>query len=112
MMASASYPALGIDRPAVLSPQAYALLRTFGFRGFTISDAFDSPALARQSRPARQALRAGVDLLLFGQSESAAASAFEKLTDDLRTGRVARRRIERGTRRIIAFKRQVDRTSG
>jgi beta-glucosidase-like glycosyl hydrolase len=91
----------------VLEPVAYDRLDALGFRGLTISDAFDTPAVARHRRPALRALRAGLDLLLYGQKEAGAQRAFRRLVDDARAGRLSRRELRRDARRILAFKRRL-----
>lgn len=107
MISSASYPALGIDEPAVLSPRTYRVLAATGFRGITISDAFDTPAIANRVRPARTALRAGADLLLYGLDETGAQRAYSRLLQDARSGGLSRADLESDARRILAFKRSL-----
>ena len=109
MLSSASYPALGIDRPAVLVPKTYRLLESTGFRGLTISDAFDTPAIAGQERPALAALRSGLDILLYGQNESGARNAYRRLVGDVKAGRIDRAQAERVAARIAAFKQRLER---
>lgn len=104
MLSSAAYPALGIRRPAVLASQTYRLLRAQGFSGLTISDAFDTPAIERWDRPAFQAVRAGLDVLLYTAGEEPARIAFSRLLADVRGGRLRRERVEDAARRIVAFK--------
>jgi beta-N-acetylhexosaminidase len=107
MVSSASYPALGIDGPAVLSPRTYRVLAETGFKGITITDAFDTPAIANQTRPALAALKAGADLLLYGVDEAGAQQAFSRLVQDARDGGLSRSALETKGRRILAFKRHV-----
>lgn len=109
MLSSASYPALGIDRPAVLVPKTYRLLDATGFRGLTISDAFDTPAIAGQTRPALAALSSGLDILLYGQDESGARNAYRRLVGDLKAGRLGREKAEKVAARIAAFKQNLGR---
>jgi beta-N-acetylhexosaminidase len=107
MVSSASYPALGIDGPAVLSPRTYRALAATGFRGITITDAFDTPAIANQTRPALTALTAGVDLLLYGVDEAGAQQAYARLVQDARSGGLPRSSLDAAARRILAFKRRL-----
>jgi beta-N-acetylhexosaminidase len=107
MVSSASYPALGIDGPAVLSLRTYRLLAATGFKGITITDAFDTPAIANQTRPALTALKAGVDLLLYGVDESGAQRAYARLLQDARSGGLRRSTLQVAARRILAFKRRL-----
>jgi beta-N-acetylhexosaminidase len=107
MVSSASYPALDIRRPAVLVRRTYRLLALTGFRGLTISDAFDSPAIAAQRRPLLSAVNAGADLLLFGQNEGGGRRAFSRLVMGARSGQLSRVRLQRAAERILAFKRRL-----
>jgi beta-N-acetylhexosaminidase len=109
MVSSASYRALGIDRPAVLERKTYDTLATTGFRGVTISDAFDTPAIANQNRPALTALTAGLDLLLYGVDESGAQRAYTRLLEDARAGRLKQAALQQATQRILAFKKRLAR---
>ncbi|MBF6618932.1 MAG: hypothetical protein ITG02_01715 [Patulibacter sp.] len=104
MLSSAAYPGLGIRRPAVLASRTYRLLAEQGFDGLTISDAFDTPAIVGQDRPAFQAVRAGLDVLLFTAGERPAQVAFSRLVADVRAGRLRRERVEDAARRIIDHK--------
>lgn len=111
MLSSASYPALGIDGPAVLDRRAYRLLRSTGFDGITITDAFDTPSISGRERPALRALSAGVDLLLYGMNEAGAQQAYARLLDDARAGRLGARTLRAKAERILAFKRQLASTN-
>lgn len=107
MISSASYPALGINRPAVLEKRTYGMLRDLGFRGVTISDAFDTPAIANQTRPALAAIKAGIDILLYGMEETGARLAFERLREDVRAGVLSRSSVTASAERVIAFKSRL-----
>lgn len=104
MISSASYPALGIERPAVLDSRTYRVLAATGFEGITISDAFDTPAIANQTRPALAALKAGVDLLLYGSEEAGAQRAYARLLSDARAGSLPRAALQETAHRILRFK--------
>lgn len=104
MLSSASYPSLGIRRPAVLASRTYRLLADQGVTGITISDAFDTPAIEAQDRPAFQAVRAGLDVLLFTDGEQPARVAYTRLLADVRAGRLSRDRVQDAARRIVDFK--------
>lgn len=107
MLSSASYPTLGIDRPAVLAPRTYRLLANLGVSGLTISDAFDTPAITARRRPALQAVRAGLDVLLFSAGEEPARRAYAQLLADVRAGRLSRDRVQQAARRIVDFKAEI-----
>lgn len=104
MLSSASYPSLGIRRPAVLASRTYRLLADQGVTGVTISDAFDTPAIEAQDRPAFQAVRAGLDVLLFTDGEQPARAAYSRLLADVRAGRLSRGRVQDAARRIVDLK--------
>lgn len=107
MLSSAAYPSLGIRRPAVLASRTYRLLAEQGFTGLTISDAFDTPAIVGQDRPAFQAVRAGLDVLLFTAGEEPARVAYSRLLADVRSGRLRRARVDDAARRIAEHKVRV-----
>jgi beta-N-acetylhexosaminidase len=82
MLSSAVYPALD-ERPAVLSRRIVTgeLRDRIGFRGVTVTDDLETPALAGRDAPV-QAARAGADLLLFARTYRAAARAAERVPAD------------------------------
>lgn len=108
MVASARYPAFS-RRPAVLARAVVGgeLRARVRFRGVTISDDLQAPALAPYggaSGAAVRAARAGVDLLLFGQSYAGAADAARALADALRRGGLDRERAEASLQRVLAVR--------
>ena len=107
MLSSAAYPALGIEQPAVLDRKAYELLAKTGFKGLTITDAFDTPSIAGHFRPARRALTAGVDLLLYGMNEAGAAAGVRAAARGRRANRLSRKTLRARAERIVAFKQQL-----
>jgi beta-N-acetylhexosaminidase len=112
MVSSASYPKLGADLPAVMSPVIYRRelrLAVPGAPPLTISDDLESPAIEAQSGPARQAINAGLDLLLYAQAEQASAFAYSKLLAEARAGSIAPERLIAAHRRILALKARFTR---
>jgi beta-N-acetylhexosaminidase len=107
MMASARYPKLGFDRPASLEKGAYAMLAETGFKGLTITDALETPQFGPGANTARSALRAGVDVLLWGQAWKSAMTARGRLLNDLKAGRLTRAQLEPGVERIVALKSDI-----
>ncbi len=107
MLSSAAYPALDIPRQAVLVPRTYALLSGLGFRGLTVSDALDTPSFAETPRPARQAVQAGLDVLLYSSGEEPARLAYDQLLADVRAGRLSRERVEQAARRVLGYKARL-----
>jgi beta-N-acetylhexosaminidase len=104
MLSSAAYPNLTGSGPAVLSRAAYRELPRRGDWPVTISDALETPALARQSHPARRALAAGLDLLLYANTEQGSATAYRLLLRDARAGRLPRARIDEAAKRVLRLK--------
>lgn len=106
MIASARYPKLGIDRPASLEKSTYAMLAATGFKGLTITDALETPQFGPGANTARSALKAGVDVLLWGQAWSRAMKARSRLLADVKAGRVTRDELTAGTEKIVQLKRR------
>ena len=104
MLSSAVYPRLTGSAPAVLSRAAYAELPRDGGWPVTISDALETPALANERTPARRALTAGLDLLLYANTEQGSATAYRVLLADARAGRIPRARIEQAAKRVLRLK--------
>lgn len=107
MMSSSRYSKLGFDRPASLEKGAYTMLAETGFKGLTITDALETPQFGPGANTSRSALRAGVDVLLWGQAYSRAMSARSRLLRDVKAGRVTRAQLEPGVERIVALKKQL-----
>jgi beta-N-acetylhexosaminidase len=105
MVSSAAYPRLTGREPAVLTRATYSreLIRE-GAWPVTISDALETPALANEPTPARRALTAGLDLLLYANTEQGSARAYEILLRDARAGRIPRHRIDDAAKRVLRLK--------
>jgi beta-N-acetylhexosaminidase len=106
MISSAGYPHLtGSDAPAVVSPEVYENeLRAARITLPTISDDLDAPAISKLDAPARRALNAGLDLLLFAGSESASADAYTLLAGDLRRGSLDALRVALAAESVTRLK--------
>jgi beta-N-acetylhexosaminidase len=112
MVSSASYPNLGATRPAVMSPSIYRRelpLAVPDRTPLTVSDDLQSPAIESQTAPARQAIGAGLDLLLYAQTEQASAFAYSKLLAEARAGVISMARLAAANRRIGALKARLTR---
>ncbi len=109
MISSARYPRLDIDRPASLEKKTYAMLSETGFKGLTITDALETPQFGPGANTARSAIKAGADVLLWGQAWRVAMRARGRLLDDLRAGRLKRDQIIGGAERIIELKSRLAR---
>jgi beta-N-acetylhexosaminidase len=95
MISNASYPTLtGTDTPALDSPEVYrAELSRAGVQAVTISDDLQAGAVAGLEHPALRALSAGLDILLYAQSESAAGEAYGKLEAEIQDGSLSAARV-------------------
>jgi beta-N-acetylhexosaminidase len=96
MVSNAAYPSLtGSSLPAVLSPEIYRdeLPRTIGSEPLTISDDLQTPGILDQLHPAQQAIDAGLDLLMYAQTEAGSSSAYGQLLELAQAGEIDRERI-------------------
>ena len=108
MMSSIVFTALS-PRPALLSPSiTQGLLRDqLGFRGVTITDAIDTPALRPYGGTrgaAGSAAVAGNDLVIVATTEAEAAKAVRGVADALASGRIARADAEASLDRVLALR--------
>jgi beta-N-acetylhexosaminidase len=105
MVSNAIYPALTGELPAVMSPLTYGReMAAAGVDGVTISDDLETPAIAAQTTPARRAINAGLDLLLYATAEATSATAYPRLLSDLRSGRIDAERVQVAAAKILALK--------
>lgn len=110
MIASAVYTAFG-PRPGVMNSRVVRreLRGRLGFRGVTVADALDTPALApfgTHGQVAVASARAGVDLLPF-IAPQAARRAATGLRDAIRAGRVPRGQAEASLARVMTLRWSV-----
>lgn len=110
MMSSATYAEgpFASALPAAFSAAPYRWLRRHGFRGPTITDAMSGDALRNDPRlpqPEVQALRAGVDILLFvDESGEEVRRARVRIVAAVRSGNLSRRRLEEAWGRVQELK--------
>lgn len=111
MMSSATYPKLlGGDAPAVLSPVAYAReLRRAGVSAGTptISDDLDAGAIRGRDHPARRAVQAGLDLLLFASGPNTSAVAYSALVGDVKAGTIRAARVRDAAAAVMRLKSRL-----
>ena len=113
MLSSAAYTALGSATPAVLDPAVYArVLPGDGVNAVTISDELQAPAITAQRDPARRAVAAGLDLLLYGQTRSGASQAYAQLSGDLAHGTLSAAAVRAAATRVLGLKRSLGLPSG
>ena len=112
MLSTAVYPSLDSRHPAALSRKVAIgeLRRQLSFRGVTVSDALDTPAVARHGGPGRLAVlavRAGTDIVLFGRGYRAGERAARAVADRLRSGALRRRPFERAATRVLRLRSRL-----
>jgi beta-N-acetylhexosaminidase len=101
MTSHAVYRALGTRR-AVVEPKTYRLLRSWGFDGVVVTDSLSIVRTGPWAvRWARQALRAGADLVLY-TSAAQARRAIEALVPLARTGA-----LDEHVRRVLELRRKA-----
>ena len=106
MLSTALYPALGGSGPALFSKRIVnqELRGHVGFTGVTITDALDAPALGKYGSLGRRgvlATKAGVDLLLYGNSGTGATDALVKA---VRSGSIKKAALRSSVRRTLALR--------
>jgi beta-N-acetylhexosaminidase len=109
MVSNAGYRAYDpTGTPAALSqPIVTGLLRNrLGFKGVVITDALEAPGPRSHRQAPVEALRAGVDLLLYTYEQDG-ADAFDQLVAAARAGALPLATLERAGVRIAALKRQL-----
>ncbi|MGW6129120.1 glycoside hydrolase family 3 N-terminal domain-containing protein [Cellulomonas sp. NPDC055163] len=105
MLNHLQYAALDPDRPASLSPRAYALLRDMGFDGVAITDSVGMGAVnLRWDFPAAavEAVGAGADAVLTTDGRHAVGMR-DALVDAVRTGRLPEDRLSEAAARVTAL---------
>ncbi len=114
MTAHLLLPALDSDKPATLSkPILTALLREeMGYEGLIVTDALVMQAITKQYGEYEApvlAFEAGADVLLMPMDPEGAISA---ICEAIRTGRIARDRLEQSVERIWRAKQRVSQGPG
>jgi beta-N-acetylhexosaminidase len=109
MVSTAGYPTLGSKKQAAFSPAIVGgLLRDqLGFDGVVITDDLEAPAVTETTPPvvaATSAIRAGDDLLLYGQSTGASDRAFRSLLSEVKSGDLNRTFFQEAYDRITSLK--------
>jgi beta-N-acetylhexosaminidase len=108
MVSSASYKNLTGTLPAVLSPRIYGpVMRQNGINGLTISDSLESGAIAPWPTPARRAIAAGLDMVMYANQEADALNAYTDLLADVRSGSLSSARVKAAATKVLALKRTL-----
>lgn len=108
MVSSASYTHLTGKTPAVMSSKIYnQVMPADGITALVISDSFQSGAIAVQKTPARRSINAGLDMVMYPGTESAALYAYSVLLADARQGTLEPTRVQAAAARVLALKRTL-----
>jgi beta-N-acetylhexosaminidase len=105
MMNHLDYAALDPELPASLSPHAYALLRTMGFRGVAVTDSLGMGAVnLRWDFPeaAVRAIEAGADSA-FATDGNQAVRMRDAIVAAVRSGRLSEDRLNEAAARVTAL---------
>jgi beta-N-acetylhexosaminidase len=107
MLSTAIYPAFSDDPAAFTRAIATGELRgRLGFRGVTITDALETPAVEQFGSTGKAAVagaRAGDDLLLYAEL-GPARTAWAALVKELRSGALERQRFEQAVERVLGLR--------
>lgn len=111
MVSSIIFPALS-PRPALLDRAVVGglLRRDVGFRGVTITDAIDTPALrpwGGTSGASASAAAAGMDLVIVATTEAEARRAARGVAGALAAGRISRADATASLGRVLALRRDL-----
>jgi beta-N-acetylhexosaminidase len=112
MVSSAVYPTLSGPLPAVMSPEIYKRelpIALGGSDALTISDDFQSSAIAAQTAPARHAIDAGLDMLMYAQTGQASAAASAELLHEVSSGLIPIANLRAADEKILGLKQLVAR---
>lgn len=112
MVSSAIYPTLSGPLPAVMSPEIYQRelpIALGGSDALTISDDLQSTAIAAQTAPARHAIDAGLDLLMYAQTVQGSARAYAQLLNDVSSGLIPIANLRAADQKILQLKQLVAR---
>lgn len=107
MISSASYSQLTGSVPAVLDPKIYTQVLTLDrVTALPISDSFETGAIraVATQAPARTAINAGLDMVMYSAYESDALDAYAALLDDARAGTLSRTRVLAASERVLQLK--------
>ena len=110
MISSASYSHLTGSVPAVLDPKIYSqVLPSDKVTALPISDSFEGGAIKALANdaPAKTAINAGLDMVMYSAAESDALNAYTTLLADARAGALNRARVLAASARVLQLKQQL-----
>ena len=73
----------------------------------TVSDSFESGAISGRRTPARRAINAGLDMVMYPGQEAASREAYRLLLQDARAGTLSRSRVRRAAGEVLALKARL-----
>lgn len=101
--------ALDPEHPATLSPATLSLLRDrLRFHGVIFSDDMEMKAITKHygaEEAALQAIKAGVDCLIYRREDESGLRALEAVTKAIKDGEISKDRIEASKTRILKAKK-------
>jgi beta-glucosidase-like glycosyl hydrolase len=74
----------------------------------TVSDDFETRAISEQLTPARRAINAGLDLVLYAETEAASEQAYQELYHDTEDGSLNAARIRAAAAAVLVLKRSLN----
>ena len=108
MLSTAVYPRSAAAPPPSRAPsRPVSCAVGWAFRGVSVADALDTPALARHGGTGSVAVKAagaGTDLVLFARTFAAGDRAARALERSLRSGRLRRDAFERSVGRVLTLR--------
>jgi beta-N-acetylhexosaminidase len=108
MISSASYPSLTGSTPAVVSPAIYSsVLPSNGITALTMSDTFQSKAIRSLESPAMAAINAGLDMVMYPDTQAASAVAYPILLHEAEQGMLSTKRVHAAARKVLALKQKL-----
>lgn len=115
MISSASYTHLTGSVPAVLDPKIYStVLPLDNVTALPISDSFEGGAIRALANeaPARTAINAGLDMVMYSAYEADVLHAYTALLADVRAGSLSRTRVQAAATRVLQLKQKLDLANG
>lgn len=108
MVSSASYRHLTRRTPAVLARKIYRrILPGYNVTALTIGDSFETGAITGLRTPARRAINAGLDMVMYPNTESTGLYSYSQLLADARRGTLHRSRVRAAAARVLQLKRTL-----
>lgn len=107
MVSSASYTGLTGHTPAVLDSRIYSQeMQRDRITALPISDSFETGAIqaVAATHPARRAIDAGADMVMYASYESDALGAYSDLLSDAREGSLNSHRVLAASYRVLQLK--------